>query len=818
MKIRSVGRRVFVLLVLVGLVAVVIVWRATRDPLDEVGVARAGQSADDEPAERPSTEQQRSGGVRESRAPLLDPAPSLATEDTDPPVAGASAARARFVDESGRPIAGVELSAPGTSSVARSGVDGVAGLELDAVLAGGAPRAFVFQARHEGHARDQRRATKVPGEGLLLGDWRLASGGRIEGTVVDPDGRGLARVQVACLDDELDDLDWERDRLGSLGSLWRPAALTETAADGAFVLEEAPAGRIRLVAVTDDRPAGRSDFIVLPAGGTASGIEIRMEAPDGGTTIAGIVLDPGGAAVAYAPVSITGGGTSHGISTDDEGRFRVRLNDKKPRDVTAKDPEGRHREASRRGVKPGTKDLVLQLAQAPEIELTVRTPDGKAVGRFAVATIAEEDAEVLAFSSEDDRPRGLAVLSAPGQDFRVEVRANGYLPARLGPYLAKSPPAELACTLDLAGGVHGVVLAEGQPLAGATVALYRPVETEVTCNGFPLRTQTSPANETESGEQGAFSLSVEEAGAYYLRAEAEGFALAEIGPLQLAPTSQREERIELGTGGTLEVCVRSTEGASVAGKIVAISRGDGRARTERTDDLGLVVFSRLTPGGWQVVLSQEEIRPGEVLTVQEDQPAREVPANCRVFAGETTRVDLWLEDDATGDCRLTGRLVLDGKPAEGWLASLSEERAELAEATAFVEPGAFRLAADEPGSYHLNLRTDTTDPSAMLAIFDSVELYEGTRYWSLELETGTLEGTLDAGAGESSLVLYRWDRGTLQCFTPLVPGEGGRFRCRVPAGRGVLVRGDPSIPMEEQTPVVLRELVVEAGKTTSVDL
>jgi hypothetical protein len=485
--------------------------------------------------------------------------------------------------------------------------------------------------------------------------------------------------------------------------------------------------------------------------------------------------------------------------------------------VTALDPERRYREATRRGVRPGTKDLVLQLAPAPEIELAVRSREGAPIERFAVATIAEEGAVVLAFLAEQDRPGGFMTLGAPAQRFRIEVRANGWMPARLGPFAAESPPARLECRLDPAGGVRGVVVAGGLPVAGATVGLYPAVENDDTYNGFLLRMQPRPENETESGEQGAFLLSVEEAGEYYLRAEAEGYALAELGPLALSPASQREEPIELASGGTLEARVRSSEGASVAGKLVAISRGDGRARTERADEHGSAVFSELTPGKWQVGLSKTEIHPASGAMRFGTRPAREIPTNCRVFEGETTRVDLWLEDEGGGDCVLTGRLVIDGKPAEGWLASLDQERSEAVEPRAFEEPGAFRLAVDEPGSYRLSLRTEAVDPGAMLVILDPVELHEGTSFWSLELQTGTLEGTLGTAAGEGELVFHRWQRGALQCFAPLVPGDGGRFRCTLaPAGRGALVRGDPGVPMEEQTPVVLRELTVEAGKTTAL--
>lgn len=801
----------FGLLALVGLIAAAIVWSSPRSLHEQGGVARAGDVSASGMAEaNPSSDVGRAEGKRQSAAPASQPA-NVEVEEARP-----ISAEVRFMDEHGVPIAGVELRVAEDSSVGISGSDGVARLGLGPLARSG--RLLAFDARCQGYARDRRRATVQAGSDLLLGDWLLLPGGNVEGTVVDEGGRGLAGVEVAVLDEDLKEQDWERERRGALGSLWRPAARSVTEMDGSFMLEEARAGRIRLVAVTEDRPAGRSGLVDVPAGGVARGVEIRMEAADGGTTIAGIVLDPDEAPVPYASVTVAGRSSSYSMSADEEGRFQVRLDDREPREVTAMDPERRHREATLQGVRSGTRDLVLRLTPAPEIELAVESREGAPIERFAVATIAERDAEVLVFRPEAERPGGLVVLGAPGQSFFVEVRANGWMPARLGPFPAETPPARLECKLDPAGGVRGIVVASGQPVAGATVALYEPVKEDDTHNGFPLRTKTAPAIETESEEHGTFSLSVDEAGAYYLRAEADGHASAELGPLELSPASQHEARIELGSGGTLEARVRSSAGASVAGTLVAISRGDGRARTERTDERGVVVFPRLTPGRWQVEISKEEIHPDYGPTRFGTKPAREVPSNCRVFEGETTRVDLWLEGEDEKACVLTGRLVIDGEPAEGWLASLDREGSAAGEPRPFDEPGTFRLAVREPGSYRLGLRPDTADPGAMLAIFDPVELYQGTSYWSLELETGKLEGKL-AASGENELVFYRWVRGALECYVPLVPGEDGRFRCeRVPAGRGALVRANPEPPLDEQTPAVLRELAVEAGKTLALDL
>jgi hypothetical protein len=739
----------------------------------------------------------------------------------DPPEAGetGTSVRARFLDERGAPIAGVELCVPGDADVvASSRGDGIAEALLPAALLGGSSRPLTFVASCPGFATELRRATVEPRRTLLLGDWLLVRGGDVEGTVVDEEGLGLPGVQLACLGEDVDERGGEGSRRAPLESLWRPGARALSSADGSFVLESAPAGRIRVLAVADGRPAGFSGLVEVPPGGIARGVTIRMAPADGGTTIAGIVLDPGGTAIPGASVRIEGGRSSYGIRAAQDGRFRLRLPDREPCDVSASDPAGRHRGATRLGVVPGTTDLVLQLSPADEVELEVRSHAGIAVERFAVALITAREATPLGFFREEERPEGLFLFGVPAQDFLVEVRANGWRPARLGPFPSGAPPRLIECRLAPASGIRGRITADERPSVGAYVALHEAVGENDTYNGFPLRMHTRPAVETESDPQGEFALSVEHVGHYYLRVEAEGYALAERGPLALSPDGEREEDIALDQGGTLVVRVRSAEGASVAGVLVALSRGDGLARTRRTDETGTLELPRLTPGPWQVELSDEEIDPEHGATYFGTQPAGEVPSNCRVLAGEVTRVDLWLEESGPDECRLAGRLTIDGRPAEGWRAGLDREGEPVVEGQRFLEPGSFRLGVDEPGSYRLRLSTDSTEASAMLVLLDPVELHVGERHWSLELRTGAIEGTL-GGASAGALVFHRWRRGALECYAPLVPDADGRFRCaRVPAGPGAIVSCDPDVPLEEQTPLVLRELVVEAGKTTSVEL
>lgn len=731
----------------------------------------------------------------------------------------------RFTDERRAPLARVELRVssdrgerggeiPGWETQADD--DGVARLELPMEFRTLPARAITLEACLDGFATDRRVVRTTPGRELWLDDWALAHGGSVEGRVVDSSGRGLANTQVACAREGIV-LDWERDRREALEDLWRPGAQTTSDALGGFRLDHVPAGRILLVAVAPDRPAALSEPVEVPRGGLAVGVRLAMEEADGGTTLTGIVREPGGRAVPHAPLLVVAPGAESRQFAGADGRFELWCDDKQPRDLTALDPVGRLREATRLGVVPGTKDIELCLRAAPELAVRVRTASGAPLERFAVAVLSEARRQALAFFAESERPGGAMVLGAPAQDFSIEVRAGGFQPRRLGPFSGDAPPAEVECVLAPAGELRGVVSAGGRPVAGARVGIQAALERADTYNGFPLRMRPEVEAEVESDAAGAFALGLTRAGTFHVLAEAEGLAPTELGPITLTSEEVRVIEIELGLGGTLEVRVRSTEAAPVMGLPVAFSRGDGRARTQRTDADGRIVLDHLTPGPWQVELTGREIDPLQGLTVFGSKPVGEFPGNCRVFEGEVMRLDLWLEGKQEKACRIAGRLTIDGRPAEGWAGAL--EGTQALEEQAFVEPGSFRLALDEPGPCRLTLVPEHAPAEAMLVLIDSVDLTEGEQHWSLEFETGTLDGVLASGSLGDTLLMYRWERGTLQGFAPLVPDDEGHFNARcLPAGHGALVRVDPNRPLEEQEPVFLQALEIEPGRHHQLEL
>lgn len=752
-----------------------------------------------------------SGAARVAVEPSAEAPPGASGADS---VSPRTTVRTRIVDERGAPVVGARLRALDPPASVTSGPDGVAELVFGPQELRSRAE-LTFEVACAGFASDRREAAVTSGKENWLEEWVLFPAGAVAGIVLDEDGRGVNGATVGRLADAVSWIDWQARARGEAAELVR-GVHTTSEKDGSFVLESVRAGRPRLVAFAERRAAA-SDAFDLPPEGFVEGIEIRMGAVLPDDHIAGMVIGPDGEGL-RARLTVRSKSESRMLRTDDQGRFEIDELEDRSYELLAVDPQGLLREARARGVPPGTADLVLRLSRGPEFELLVTSGEGSPIEGFAVSVVSAGDGSALASRPDDAHPGGKVLLSLPLQDFEVLVHASGWMPARLGPLTPASTPAQLVCRLEPARGLRGVVLAAGEPVAGARSALHRAVERATEHNGFPVYMEFHPACSETTDDEGAFVLPIPERDDYYLRVEAEGWAPAELGPLALAPASERTERIELGPGGALEVHVRSGTGASVAGQIVAINRGDCRARTRRSGPEGTLLFERLTPGPWQVCLVEQELRPGEEMTQEGTKEREEIPWNCQVIEGRVTAFVLWMEERGSGRCRLDGRLVLDGKPAQDWLARLEGTQAKAGEPVPLSSEGRFSLATDGPGPYRLFLTPNALEPEDALVILAPVELREGTTEWFLGLETGSLEGTIGS-ASEDELTFCERELGSTRIFAPLVPDEEGRFRRpRVPAGKGRIVRYDPQRPLEEQEPRVLLEVEIAVGKTTAVQI
>ncbi|MEW6745190.1 MAG: sigma-70 family RNA polymerase sigma factor, partial [Planctomycetota bacterium] len=602
---------------------------------------------------------------------------AAAAEEEEPSPARAVLVRARFLSREGSAIQGVrarEVYPPEEPAEALSGEDGRVELRLrppdwqtDVTVSAAAP----------GFATRTLEASLGGEAVVVLGDITLDPGGSASGHVVDSEGRAVAEADVFATDPELRTFSRDPSVLGPTNPTLVSVSTRE---DGSFTLEGIPEGFVRIWSRTRDTKYSFTDPIEVRAGQETAGIRLTLEPLDPDDLIEGIVLAPDGsplnrARVSYEYRGLLGSG-SGSLQTGSNGRFRVLAPRRARYDLFAADGDGRFSGATATGVEPGTRDLVLRLTEPQLLTVKAHEPDGRPVKRFGLVVYAPRRTRVLSVLPEDEHEGGVAYVALPPVTFEIEVKAPGHAPSSLGAFQPGAVPREVDCVLVALPGIAGRVTADGGPVEGARVLLLAraSVNMRTLHNGFAVKVEPGALAEGQTDASGSFRLDVVEDGLYFVRAEADGFAPAEIGPFEVrAGDGARDLALLLSKGGTLEVQVLTDAGLDPSGKIVAISRGDARAVTARTDASGRATFVNVMTGPWLVLARDKEILADHSMT--EMFPAgrseEEIPSNCEVLEGKVTRYVLDLR--ASPSPVLQGRFTLLGSSTAGWTARLLDD-------------------------------------------------------------------------------------------------------------------------------------------------
>ncbi len=752
---------------------------------------------------------------------------------------------ARILDESGTPLADAELRHVGRGwgphvTSATSGPDGrvllpvaESRLQLDDL------EALELLVARPGHASVFRRAMWRVGEDVHLGDVRLAPGGAIQGRVVDEAGSPIEGAWVKLTDRLPDRHTVEQERRseqdwGGEGGL----PPTHTDAVGEFTLSGVPAGYARLCAGGDGWLASWSAPIEVRAGAESFGIELALERRDPREWIAGIVLDPEGDPVPHADLNYSyrssgakGGGST---SVDRDGRFEIDVRRRSEYDLRASDDRNRWGDAVLEGVEPGTHDIVLRLTEPITTQLFVTSSDER-FRAFSVSVRAPDHSHTYAWLSEQIPSEEGLELNVPRARFVVEVLAEGHEFAVLGPYDGEGVPAELRTALVSLPGVRGVVRASGAAVAGATVELYELADERIEHNGFAVSVDPSSRARGESDAQGRFDLTLRGAGTFLLRAEADGFAATELGPFRIDPEVGMEGiEVELGPGGAIEGFVLVPAESEPAGTIVAINRGDAHARTMRVGADGRFRFERLTPGAYEVRVTDEELDPTRSQTSTNSWKSPHViEGDCVVSAGRTTWYDLDLGGGAE-PCVVHGTLRLDGGVPGPWRVTLlpfGETRWVVGDhpSTTLGPDGEFSLRSREPGAYDL-LFAAPGDEGEVTRLMAPIELEQGERDFSLALATGTvvIENAEPWPGGDESPASLRlhflvWERDGVRALIPVGGDEARRCELpQVPAGHLRVCRLGPTELLQPEPDLsrwpTLTTLELPAGERVTVRL
>jgi hypothetical protein len=327
-------------------------------------------------------------------------------------------------------------------------------------------------------------------------------------------------------------------------------------------------------------------------------------------------------------------------------------------------------------------------------------------------------------------------------------------------------------------------------------------------------------DETLTADDGSFFLRIAEDGEHFVRAEADGFAPAELGPLDLRRGQARGDlELGLGRGGRIEGRVLAPPGRSDEGVVVVANRGDGRPHTTRSGEGGCFAFDGLAAGAWAVERGRLEITPAALgsWSIGRGGARTELRRDCEVREGETTSVVVDLRDDI--GARVQGQLRLDGAPAAGWFCeawpgNASTFTGDLPRAMLDGQ-GQFEVGLDEPGPVRLAFQP-SRDGVAGGSISVVTTLAPGDNPWSIDLATTRVEGEVTRAASDPVHLVLEVDGDTASARVPIRLDRDGRFAlAAVLVGRAKVLgyaRGGT------REPQVLAELTLGRGLPAVVNI
>lgn len=439
------------------------------------------------------------------------------------------------------------------------------------------------------------------------------SGTTIYGQVVDDRRNAVENAEVICIP----------SYTKLLSPLESPHAFrsVRTKQDGAFVIQEVPAGNYQLFAQKRGFKIAAAGQPVYPNGYTdITGILLTLYSVDEGDhMVYGTVLDSTGAPVDGARVALEGMSTdamdsiSREGNTDGSGRFRFdgvslgiyRLEVTKdgyaPRTLSRVLLNRENRVVLEASALVRGTVLVRDTNRPPETEYRVSAVPmfeggGNALG---LARMAGEPIQTTTMS-----PDGSFELYVPAGPYRLEATASGYTPSRLEITLEAGQVMDgVMLYLNRGGGtIEGtVVTADGSSAQGAMVMLIEAAsESEATLIG--ALGEGGARKATRVGADGAFSFSDLPSGSYVIIVQHDTLASGSSGVIMLEEQgAMRGIVVRIGTGGGLEGYV-FRNGRAVAGAMILIM-GSGTTKTGTTGQNGFYSIDGLGAGTYQVMMT-----------------------------------------------------------------------------------------------------------------------------------------------------------------------------------------------------------------------
>jgi hypothetical protein len=605
----------------------------------------------------------------------------LAAEETDEPevlegeeasplekVGGRASVTARFLDSADQPVAGVEfrLVTHDRREHGSTRSDGTGTARISVELMSRDNRQYWAWWMADDLASGEQSLVLGPDDDRHLGDILLASGAVVEGRVTDLNGAPRADVLVWWQAGDLSG--HEELRLQRFGTQARKGGGRLSAnASSSAVLTDA-LGRYSLSGVPIKighvwAGASESRFtwsppLALIQGELRQGVDLILQALQPEDQICGRVVDLDGNAVPEASLSyhfnapdLSGTG---GAPVRADGSFQFLVQRNVPHEFRARVHDASISPATAAGVLPGTLDLVLTLGEEPAVTLLVQDREGDPVEMLTISCYRiTESGTYGTGSGTRTYPGGEVMVPAEKGTFSIGVKADGFAPARAGPFEnGVVPKNHINLVLERVPSLRGVVLAGGVPVEGAVVSLHGVVTGDqwLKVNGYLSRVR-SGGGAARTDSNGRFELLPDELGLHHLRVDppqsteaTREWAGAELLDVKIAVRVEPAElTLELQRAGTLVVQVRREDGGDPGGTLVSLNRYDGAPRVVAANAEGVVRVPGLMPGGWAIDVARREL-PGSGSSSSAGSGATvEWPIDCTLFAGQVTHFELVVE-------------------------------------------------------------------------------------------------------------------------------------------------------------------------------
>jgi len=749
-----------------------------------------------------------------TEAPVVAPdgAPAVATEP-----GWHATVRMRFVDPLGNGVAAVGVRL-GRNNSGESDADGSLTLSVPAPFGNNKKHVgtLLLAARHAQFATVHRSiaAAMLQGDGdaIELGVIELEASARIEGHVVDAagvpvpfasvsvDGRANAAPRTSSL---LMASPVSRDRVGQSSA--------KTDKFGHFLLDGVLPGKNRVAAslmpehgwvdeqsgeIKVDASAGATVSVTVP-------IKRRYTEDDIATIV---VLDPDNKPVSRAYVNVQSSRGNSTTYTNKDGVARCGfLNTSREVRATVSVQDNRFARIVRRKAFLG-ETTTIRFARPVPLPIVIRSSVGRPLAKAQIRLMTVASGGFLGIggtrsvelSSAEHAIAALdgtvAGVTMPAERFMVEVLADGHKTGTFGPFEVKAAAAGVELELVASAMVRGrVVDASGKAVASAEVSLHRRPERRLTYNGFPAWLDPQALIKTKTDQSGTFELTVREDGMFFVRVTSGGFApfLSDERDSKIVAESSGEMTVTLTTGGSIRGHVARPDGSNATGAIVAVTCGDGFARTVRTDANGIYRFERMAPGGYHVQRSGREINPGESnWQTSMGRVLQSLPnANCTVKDGEVTTLDLGVRRAL--DARLTGRIEVGDWQLKGQRIRI--EFADVKEGQTSTD--GWHAILDAEGKFALPALPSETMLWRMAdgtrLIEAELKLVPGANTFALKVDTVAVplrDLPTPASGDQAGFVVAKWTRGTTTIQLPIEVAADGTATASLPKGKVMLMR------------------------------